>query len=195
MPLLGVEESEFLGTPARFLKLSKEIPIDLDETNRQAMIQDQKEEFQHNADVQYEKTLPWQKLLGLTFGVLLFFGLKNLPKFKEKSIENTIKTAKAKSLIQLNALQMDKLSKRELYQKLSDILRNFIEERYGISAPAQTTEEFLQALEDKPLSESFPKEALSRFLQESDLVKFAKHLPEKGATSNAYMLVQTFIET
>lgn len=190
-------EEDFKGTPARMLTFSKEIPIELDDANRQVMFQEQAERFKQNVEEQFEKTISWQKLFSAFFAVSFLFFLKNLPKAKEKSLKDDIQLAKTKALLKLQEIHVTDLSKDAVYQKLSDILRRFIEERYGIHAPTKTTEEFLSDLQEDslPILASFPKEALSRFLLESDLVKFAKHTPKKDATSNAYMLVKAFIES
>lgn len=63
------------------------------------------------------------------------------------------------------------------YLRLSNILRHYIENRFGLHAPEQTTEEFLMAIRSTDLLSSTHKELLKEFLQHCDLVKFAEHTP------------------
>ena len=69
------------------------------------------------------------------------------------------------------------------YTSLSDIIRQYIEGRFALSAPRKTTAEFLgDAERDTRLSEP-QREHLRAFLRVADLVKFAGHTPpsEQGA--------------
>jgi len=71
------------------------------------------------------------------------------------------------------------------YVKLSDIVRRYLEARFGLRAPERTTEEFIHdALSIKILTAS-QREVLAAFLEQSDLVKFAKHTPGPSDMHNA----------
>ncbi|MEM4248614.1 MAG: hypothetical protein QXH80_05060, partial [Candidatus Nanoarchaeia archaeon] len=73
------------------------------------------------------------------------------------------------------------LSFEKCINRLTDIVRSYLEKRFKIKAPAQTTPEFLNSMKRSggPL-EPHHKEFLSEFLQSADLVKFAK-LPADNA--------------
>ncbi len=60
---------------------------------------------------------------------------------------------------------------------ISDALRWYLEEQMDLRAPERTTEEFLEELRTSALLNIEHKEALAGFLNQSDLVKFAKHEP------------------
>jgi hypothetical protein len=60
---------------------------------------------------------------------------------------------------------------------VSDTVRQYLEERFNFHAPDRTTEEFLHELRKSQLLTSGQKESLSGFLQQCDLVKFAKYEP------------------
>jgi len=62
---------------------------------------------------------------------------------------------------------------------VSDALRVYLEERFDFRAPERTTEEFLLDLQQTPLLSSAQKESLATFLQECDLVKFARFEPHE----------------
>jgi len=65
----------------------------------------------------------------------------------------------------------------EFYTRLSDIVRQYLEGQMGLRAPERTTEEFLfEVSRDHSLSAEH-RELLGAFLQEADLVKFAKFQP------------------
>jgi 5'-deoxynucleotidase YfbR-like HD superfamily hydrolase len=82
---------------------------------------------------------------------------------------------------------------KEFYQRISDILRRYIENRFGLHAPEQTTEEFLAALgADATLAPSH-KSLLKNFLQHCDLVKFARHEPTTEDIQKTFDSCRNFI--
>ena len=62
---------------------------------------------------------------------------------------------------------------REFYFRLSEIVRAYLGERYGFEALECTSAELLQALRQVH-APGLPAEELARFVDEADLVKFAK---------------------
>jgi hypothetical protein len=60
---------------------------------------------------------------------------------------------------------------------VSDTVRRYLEERFAFHAPERTTEEFLRELSETNLLSADQKESLGRFLENCDLVKFAKYEP------------------
>ena len=65
----------------------------------------------------------------------------------------------------------------EFYTRLSDIVRRYLEGQLGLRAPERTTEEFLYEVSRDHALSAEHKELLGAFLQESDLVKFARFRP------------------
>ncbi len=63
----------------------------------------------------------------------------------------------------------------ECVSALTDIVRNYLEERFRIHAPRQTTDEFLRNLDsaDSPLKNS-DRNFLREFMTSADMVKFAR---------------------
>ncbi|PIW58178.1 MAG: hypothetical protein COW13_05470 [Candidatus Omnitrophica bacterium CG12_big_fil_rev_8_21_14_0_65_50_5] len=80
------------------------------------------------------------------------------------------------------------------YVRLSDILRRFLENRFGLQAPEMTTEEFLQSLKSRPQFTDPQKTMLEEFLRRCDLVKFAREKPEVSEARKSLELVKNFIE-
>ena len=64
---------------------------------------------------------------------------------------------------------------------VSDALRMYLEERFGLHAPERTTEEFLFELQSTPRLTFSQKQSLANFLERCDLVKFAKFEPPQTA--------------
>lgn len=80
------------------------------------------------------------------------------------------------------------------YMRLSDVVRRYIEERFRLRAPEQTTEEFLQAMGGSPEIRKDHQQLLRNFLQEADMVKFAEYLPGREATGRAVEAARRFIQ-
>lgn len=83
---------------------------------------------------------------------------------------------------------------KEHFVELSDIERQYIENRFNIHAPDMTTEEFLEYVNNTPLLESKHKEILKSFLRLSDMVKFAKYGPSAQEALQSFELVKTFVD-
>lgn len=82
---------------------------------------------------------------------------------------------------------------KQFYQRISDILRHYIENRFGLRAPEQTTEEFLTALGVDAMLAPGHKSLLKNFLQHCDLVKFAKHEPTTEDIQKTFDSCKDFI--
>lgn len=83
---------------------------------------------------------------------------------------------------------------KEFYNRVSGILRHYIEDRFGMRAPERTTEEFLSEMEGSPLLEPGWKDILKRFLAHCDLVKFAEHQPSSTEVLSTLDTCKDFIE-
>ena len=79
------------------------------------------------------------------------------------------------------------------FVRLSQILRGYIEERFGLRAPERTTEEFLQELKSDHRVPEHHKHELSRFLDLCDLVKFAKHPSSEAEATQAFASCKRFV--
>ena len=79
------------------------------------------------------------------------------------------------------------------YVELSDIVRRYIEARFGLRAPERTTEEFLsEAGRSAQLSKPH-RELLSAFLERCDRVKFARYNPGDSESQEALELARRFL--
>jgi hypothetical protein len=60
---------------------------------------------------------------------------------------------------------------------VSDVIRQYLEERFNFHAPDRTTEEFLHELQGTDLLAFEQRESLGEFLTRCDMVKFARYEP------------------
>jgi hypothetical protein len=82
---------------------------------------------------------------------------------------------------------------KEFYQRISDILRHYIENRFGLRAPERTTEEFLAELGAGGALDAEHQPLLANFLKHCDLVKFAEHQPGVEDIQNTFDSCKNFI--
>ena len=106
--------------------------------------------------------------------------------------------AHALALVALEHLQQQDLIGQErieeFYVRLSTILRRYVELRFGLHAPEQTTEEFLVSVLANGGLLAAHRDLLEAFLQHCDLVKFARHRPMPSAMEEAFESARTFVE-
>ncbi|MGI6524333.1 MAG: BatD family protein [Bdellovibrionota bacterium] len=129
--------------------------------------------------------------------LLLFVLLLLYKKHHKKESAIPLPTPKEVALTALDNLKKEELiTKGEhklFYIKLSFILRTFIEDNFGLSLPGKTTEEFLTELQKNPLLKDTERALLQEFLKQSDLVKFAKHIPPCDSADKALTLCYDFV--
>lgn len=137
------------------------------------------------APLTFREILPWL-LAGLGTLIVIFLAIytyirwkKNKPLFRIRPkvilpphvvAMNGLENLKGKKLWQAGKV-------KDYYTELTDILRNYIEERYDVTAVEMTTEEILEGLKNTDA----PKKSvdqLARTLVLADLVKFAKENPQ-----------------
>lgn len=79
------------------------------------------------------------------------------------------------------------------YVELSDTVRRYIEDRYGVRAPELTTEEFLREAQHLPGMAASHRERLAVFLGTCDRVKFAAYHPVPEESRVALEQARTFV--
>ncbi len=98
-----------------------------------------------------------------------------------------------RTLVKMDLVKAGKI--KEFYERLSDILRHYIEHRFNLKAPERTTEEFLAELPSANVLSQSDQRRLGEFLCHCDLVKFAKYDPTADQIQRTFDLVKDFIET
>ncbi len=80
------------------------------------------------------------------------------------------------------------------YVALSGIVRRYLEDRFGLHSPEQTTDEFLDDLSRSPDLTRGHRDLLQEFLEGADLVKFAHRIPDAEGLNASVGLAQRFLE-
>ena len=140
----------------------------------------------YDAPLTLKEVTPW--ILGIILVAAIIFFIfyylsrrkRNLPLFtmppKPKEPAHVIALRDLDRIKDEKIWQKDKI--KEYYSQVTDVLRNYIEDRYTIPAMEQTTDEILASFgrqKDKPGVKTL--ENLRQVLTLADLVKFAKYLP------------------
>ncbi|MDA3797556.1 MAG: hypothetical protein PF692_00540 [Kiritimatiellae bacterium] len=106
---------------------------------------------------------------------------------------------KERAMRELNKLLskhlVEKHKVKDFYLELTMIVRRYIERSYGVRAPEQTTEEFLEAVANNPSFKVETVNKLKEFLESSDLVKFAGYEPDTGSIDRSVTTAKDYIKT
>jgi hypothetical protein len=88
-----------------------------------------------------------------------------------------------------------KLNAVKCISNLTDIVRNYLEARFYIHAPRQTTEEFLRNMEnwDSPLNNK-DRNFLREFMTSADMIKFAKYEASKPQVETAITRAEQLVD-
>ncbi|MFC1493773.1 hypothetical protein ACFL6W_00690 [Thermodesulfobacteriota bacterium] len=133
-------------------------------------------------------------LVSLLAAVFLFYRqrLNNRQSAEIRLKAHEIAYNELKALVDENLVEKGDI--KQFYLRLSAIVRRYIENRFGLRAPEQTTEEFLSGLEN---ASDFPAEykpLLNNFLKYSDLVKFARFQPGNEDIQKSFDSCKAFIQ-
>lgn len=83
---------------------------------------------------------------------------------------------------------------KEYYIELSDIIREYIENRFALRAPEMTTEEFLESIKTSRELIGSTREILEAFLAQCDMVKFAKYGPTLLEMLDSFKAAEKFVD-
>jgi hypothetical protein len=100
--------------------------------------------------------------------------------------------ARLRALVSESLVEQGRI--KEFYERISGILRHYIEDRFDLHAPERTTEEFLVELRYAQTLASADKTVLEEFLTHCDLVKFARHDATTEQIQRTFDLVKDFVE-
>ncbi len=155
----------------------------------------------------YKIPITWQEVvmwtgLALVLAVLVWLAVvywmkrkagKDLPEIRRKPAEQ----AHVFALRELNALKEARLWQqgrvKEYYTRLTDILRNYLEFRYGIRALERTTPETLEDLKNIGFNDNRLSSILENILETGDLVKFAKFIPQPDVNESLLLDAYVFV--
>jgi hypothetical protein len=144
------------------------------------------------------KSFAWVWALGIVAAAAAAGSWLYLRRKRVKELVRIFKPAHELAYERLRALVNEDLigagKIKEFYERISDILRHYIEHRFNLRAPERTTEEFLAELANTDVLPAADKQRLGEFLRHCDLVKFAKHNPTTEQIQETFNLVKDFIE-
>jgi hypothetical protein len=83
--------------------------------------------------------------------------------------------------------EIERMSPYQFSIRVSDILRRYVAQQYGLPATRQTSIEFLTAAAKAPSFSADDKSLLEDFLNRCDLIKFAKY---EATTSDSELLLE-----
>lgn len=98
--------------------------------------------------------------------------------------------------------ELDRIENQHLPEKgqveryhtlLSDVVRQYLERRFRLRAPQQTTAEFLAAMQSWPLLGSAQQAQLREFLERCDLAKFARANPSPEECRSTGEMARTLV--
>lgn len=83
---------------------------------------------------------------------------------------------------------------KEYYSRVSDAVRRYLENRFGLRAPERTTEEFLQEMATTSHLSGDQQNLVTAFLAEADLVKFARYGPTEKEMAGVFAAAVRLVE-
>lgn len=133
-------------------------------------------------------------LLFCLLGALLFWFLK---KRKKKIVLPRADEIALAELSRLRSMMVREQASRYA-NKVSDILRAYIESRFHMPTRRQTTMEFFHELQAQPARTAVQlkehTESLKKCLDQCDLAKFARLIPDQHSMEQMETAVQQFVE-
>ncbi len=139
-------------------------------------------------------------LIGLLFLLLLGFILYRIRNSRlQETVEQPIVIIPAHEIAntRLFKLKEEKLWQqgkvKEYHSQVTHIVREYLENRFGVNALEFTTEETIVALKGKDFDEKH-KTKLREILQRADLVKFAKDKPGAEVHEEAMTVAKDFVK-
>lgn len=159
-----------LPTPT-LLSLEPVIPFELNQTNEIYFNLLQSGEPSRNKELIRLKTFPWIPLITLlAIGTLLPLGINYLRTRTKKVLPPEEVAWEELKEMQIRPYN----SPKDLYEDLTDVIREYIEKKYNLPVSHLTTEEFFK---DIPKLKGINTASLQFFLIEADKVKFALKIP------------------
>ena len=133
-------------------------------------------------------------ILGSLVGLWFFLKRRRKPKIEEekRKLPHIIAYEGFEHILSLRLVQEGRIE--EYYVLLSDVVRRYLENRFGLRSPEMTTEEFLALLSESDKLVEEHKLLLSDFLSSCDLVKFARYGPTAAEIENVYVLAKRLVD-
>ena len=152
------------------------------------------------APVTFAEVLPWLVIAAIA-AVVLYLLARFLPRNPLRRLVRPPAPPEPAHVIALRELQSLRTEElwqkgeiKEYYSRLTDILRRYIDNRYGISSPELTTDETVRMLQKASVTTREQMSLVKELLSLSDMVKFAKYLPEAALHESSFDDAVRFVE-
>jgi uncharacterized protein DUF4381 len=138
--------------------------------------------------VDYSLLPPWLVFV-IAFVVLSLLGLVVWWFAKRRKPELPPRAPREVALEELEQIRgaIERMNPYQFSISVSDILRRYVTQQYGVPATRQTSIEFLSAAAKAPSFSADDKSLLEDFLNRCDLIKFAKY---EATTSDSELLLE-----
>jgi hypothetical protein len=156
----------------------------------------------YKAPIGLGEILPW--LLALLLAAMLaYLGIRLYKKYsRQKTVDETIEELPDPAHI-IAFRELEKLKAEELWQHgeiklyytiLTEILRQYLENRFGVNSLELTTDETLTMLLRSGFKKDKNYKQLKNILEEADMVKFAKYNPVAADNETCFQEAWNFID-
>lgn len=154
----------------------------------------------YRAPVTFDEIVPWL-LFSILIAILVWLLIRMYRRFSNKSkeviIPENIEPAHIIAFRELEKLKEEKLwqtgETKKYYTRLTEILRMYLENRFGVFSMELTTSETLDALLRTGFAKNDAFNKLKRVLTGADLVKFAKFKPEPSDNESNFKYAWDFV--
>jgi hypothetical protein len=152
------------------------------------------------APVTFSEILPWLVIAVIALAVIYLLArlLPRNPLRRFVRPPAPVEPAHVIALRELSRLKDKELWQKgevkEYYSRLSDILRRYIDDRYGIMSPELTTDETVRMLQKTAVTTHDQMSLVKELLSLSDMVKFAKYLPPSEIHEKSHSDGVRFVE-
>jgi hypothetical protein len=152
--------------------------------------------------VSFGEILPWL-LIAALIGILAYFAFRIYKKYrnKEATVEEVVKLPDPAHVIAFSELKKLKVEKlwqqgeiKLYYTKLTEILRQYLENRFGLNSLELTTDETLTMLLYSGFRKDENFEHLKNILKGADMVKFAKYNPAPSENDACFHEAWSFVD-
>jgi hypothetical protein len=152
------------------------------------------------APVTFREILPWI-IIVIVMSLIVWLLARFLPRNPLRKLIKKEKPAEPAHLVayrELELLRKDELWQKgevkEYYSRLSDILRRYIDGRFAIQSPELTTDETVRKLQRSGFIKNDVLSIVKLILSDSDMVKFAKFLPEEETNRSSLENATRFVD-
>lgn len=140
----------------------------------------------------------WFSLLGLLVLAALYYVIRRLRKNKSLLPQKPKLPPHILAINELEKIKSENLWQagkvKQYYTRVTDVIRDYMEERFGINAKEMTSDEILSMMEEHINKKGKDYQLLRELLNLSDLVKFAKFEPSPTDNQSSFDNAYYFIE-